>query len=108
MNMDMFFIAMGAWIGLVVLGYLIAKYNIFKMVLNVLDWTYLEMVTHPKYDRYMFIFGDSTYMVGGSIFGAGVFELLIHQVLSWNVLIFGIIMIIGGAILKEKTKKDKK
>lgn len=108
MNMIMFYCAIGAWIGLVVLGYLIAKYNILKMVLNMLDWLYLEIVTHPQYDRYMFIFGDSAYMVGGSVFGAGVFELLIHQVISWNVLFFGIILIIGGAALKEKTKKDGK
>jgi len=106
--MIMFFIALGAWIGLVVISYLVTKYNILKMVLNMVDWLYLDIVTHPQYDRYMFIFGDSTYMVGGSVFGAGVFELLIHQVLSWNVLFFGIIMIIGGAILKEKTKRNVK
>ena len=68
----------------------------------------MEIITHPQYDKIVHIMGDAAYMVGESVLGADIYEYLIHSTLSINVLVFGIMLILGGAYIREKTKKDKK
>lgn len=49
--------------------------------------------------------GDAAYMVGESVLGADIYEYLIHSTLSINVLVFGIMLILGGAYIRERNKK---
>lgn len=70
-----------------------------------LDWFYMEIVTHPKAYKWFHIFGDSLYMVGGSVVGSGLYEYINNQKILTGVLIFGTIMIILGSYIKEKVNK---
>ncbi|MGM5480760.1 MAG: hypothetical protein ACQESC_04860 [Nanobdellota archaeon] len=73
---------------------------------KILDLTYFEIITHPRLDKVIFIIGDAYYMVGGSVFGAVIYRLLIQDNFSPNAALYGIMMIIVGAIMRIKGNKN--
>lgn len=108
--MDSFAVAMGYFVGLqigFILILLLKEIGAFRKMLSAIDEIYLEVATHPNIDRVVYIAGDAGYMVGGSVLGAGIYEYLIHFTLSLSVLLCGIVMILFGAYVREKTRKGK-
>ena len=94
----------GLQIGLIFILFL-KEIGATNKMLNTLDWIYMEIATHPKANKWVHIFGDSMYMIGGSVEGAGLYEYVNNDNILTGVLLFGIIMIIIGAYIKEKAKK---
>jgi hypothetical protein len=63
---------------------------------------YEEIVTHPKLEGLLRIFGDILYMVGGSIVGAVIYTYFV-EVIFYNIaLIVGLLLIIMGAYLRKE------
>ena len=67
----------------------------------------MEISTHPKLNKNLHIFGDSLYMIGGSVTGAGVYEIVANNKILTTVLILGIILIFFGASIRSKYKKGE-
>lgn len=84
---------------------LIFLYEIRDVILKAIDRIYMEIVTHPKINTFMHLFGDALYMIGGGVFGSGTYEYMIHKDIEWYALVCGIIMIIVGAYIKHINKK---
>ena len=70
-----------------------------------LDSLYEEIITHPKLNERLYILGDSFYMIGGSVTGAGIYEIVANDNILTTVLILGIMIIIFGASIRSKNKK---
>ncbi|MEV9476427.1 hypothetical protein [Aliarcobacter butzleri] len=72
-----------------------------------IDYFYMEIITHPKLNKNLHILGDSLYMIGGSVTGAGIYEIVANNRILTTVLILGIILIIFGASIRSKYKKGE-
>lgn len=72
-----------------------------------LDYFYMEIVTHPKLNKNLYILGDSLYMIGGSVTGAGVYEIVVNNKILTTVLILGTILIFFGASIRSKYKRGE-
>lgn len=81
--------------------------KLLKWILAKIDNIYEEILTHPKQKEIYHIFGDTIYMVGGSITGAGIYEYFANNRKLTFVIILGIILIISGAIIRENNRKGK-
>lgn len=68
----------------------------------------MEIITHPKLDKKLHIFGDSLYMVGGSVVGAGLYEYISNDKFLFFVLLYGIMFILFGATIRSHYQKDKR
>lgn len=90
---------------LIELGIIFLLFLIEVGLLKLIDWAYMETVTHPNINTIMHLFGDSLYMIGGGVFGSGAYEYMIHKNTEWYALVCGIIMIIAGAYIRHINKK---
>ena len=72
-----------------------------------LDYFYMEIVTHPKLNKNLYILEDSLYMIGRSVTGAGVYEIVVNNKILITVLILGTILIFFGATIRSKYKKGE-
>lgn len=73
-----------------------------------IDYLYMSILTDPKNGYRLYIFGDSLYMIGGSVTGAGVYEYILNDRILFLVFAYGIILIILGALLRSYFGKDKR
>ncbi|PUE64067.1 hypothetical protein [Arcobacter caeni] len=73
-----------------------------------IDYVYMEIITHPKLDNKLHIFGDSLYMIGGSVTGAGIYEYILKENFLFFVLSYGIMFILIGASIRSHYQKEKK
>ena len=88
----------------IVVIFLLFIIELFKV--NI-DYFYMEIITHPKLNKYLYILGDSLYMIGGSVTGAGIYEIVANNRILTTVLIFGTILIIFGASIRSKYKRGE-
>jgi hypothetical protein len=98
-----------------ILIYLLCAEIIFILLLflgevakDKIDYLYMSFITNPKSDFRLHILGDSIYMIGGSVTGAGIYEYISKGDFLFFVLAYGIIFIIIGASLRSHYRKDKK
>jgi len=76
----------------------------------------MEIMTHPSLNRVLHIFGDSLYMIGGSVIGAWVYayvqnlvDVEIKTPKGDNltlILILGIIGVVLGSFIREANRKE--
>ncbi|MDN5108115.1 hypothetical protein PJV93_10885 [Aliarcobacter butzleri] len=65
-----------------------------------IDYLYMEIITHTKLNKNLHILGDSLYMIGGSVTGTGIYEIVANNKILTTVLILGIILVIFGASIR--------
>ena len=95
---------------------------IVKYFLNILCFVLINIYTHyflflkninfpyyqiEKLNKNLYILGDSLYMIGGSVTGAGVYEIVVNNKILTTVLILGTILIFFGASIRSKYKKGE-
>lgn len=73
-----------------------------------IDYLYMSFITSPKSDYRLHLLGDSVYMIGGSVTGAGIYEYISKGEFLFFVLAYGIIFILIGASLRAHHRKDRK
>ena len=81
-------------IGFFIVFELLKEFGFFQYIYEI-------FYTHPKFDKYIRIFGDLIVGVSISIVGAAVYQYFINSVIMYYALTFGIIWILIGSIMKE-------
>lgn len=81
---------------------------LFEILKEKMDYFYMEIITHPRLYVKLQIFGDSLYMIGGSLTGAGIYEYISKDSVLWFVLLYGIMFILLGSTIRSHYQKDNK
>lgn len=74
---------------------------------NQVDYFYLWIVTHPKLNKNFHTLGDSLYMIGGSVTGAGTYDFVANNRILTHVILLGIILIVVGSFIRSKNKEGR-
>lgn len=77
-------------------------FMLFLRELGIPRMIYEEIVTNPLFTMLLKIFGDTLYMIGGSIVGAVIYAYFVETKIYIFALTTGVLFIMVGAYLKRE------